>query len=213
MRVRAPSPAPVPASAYTRGRNSGQSVAGLKFVRELTLSRHFHRWVGWTHGQAAGAGTRTYHAWKSMLQRCSSSTRADWPRYGGRGITVCERWHSFENFLADMGACPPGLSLDRINNDGNYEPGNCRWATLEQQTRNRRYIGGELHWNAKLTVRDVIAIRALAANGMTYRALASRFGVSHSNIGLIVRRQEWRRLEQAPAHRRRAARERGGRAL
>ena len=148
-----------------------------------------------------------------MLQRCHSPTRTDWPRYGGRGISVCERWHRFENFLGDMGECPPGLSLDRINNDGNYEPGNCRWATFEQQTRNRRYIGGELHWNAKLTVRDVIAIRALAGKGMTYRALASMFGVSHSNIGLIVRRQEWRRLEQAPAHGRRVARERGGRAL
>jgi hypothetical protein len=73
--------------------------------------------VRWRHGHAAGGGNRTYHAWKSMLQRCSSSTRTDWPRYGGRGITVSERWHRFENFLADIGECPPGLSLDRINND------------------------------------------------------------------------------------------------
>jgi hypothetical protein len=129
-----------------------------------------------------------------MLQRCTSSTRSDWPRYGGRGISVDVRWRRFEDFLADMGACPPGLSLDRIDNDGNYEPGNCRWATFEQQTRNRRPNGGELHWNAKLTVTDVIAIRTLAANGMTHRALGSMFGVSHSNIGDIVRRQEWRRL-------------------
>ena len=148
-----------------------------------------------------------------MLQRCSNSTRADWPRYGGRGITVCERWHSFENFLADMGACPPELSLDRINNDGNYEPGNCRWATLEQQTRNRRPNGGELHWNAKLTVRDVIAIRELARDGMTHRALGSMFGVSHANIGDIVRRQEWRRLLRKPALGQRVARELGEREL
>jgi hypothetical protein len=106
-----------------------------------------------------------------MLQRCSNSTRTDWPRYGGRGITVSERWYRFENFLADIGECPPGLSLDPINNDGNYEPGNCRWATLEQQTRNRRQKGGELHWNAKLTVHDVVAIRELASNGITHRAL------------------------------------------
>lgn len=148
-----------------------------------------------------------------MLQRCTSSTRADWPRYGGRGIIVCERWKRFENFLADMGVCPPELSLDRINNDGNYEPDNCRWATREQQTRNRRQSCGEHHWNAKLTVRDVIAIRELARGGMTQRALASRFGVSHANIGLIVRQEEWRHLVETRADKGQATYLGGGRAL
>jgi hypothetical protein len=148
-----------------------------------------------------------------MLQRCSSPTRSDWPRYGGRGITVSARWHRFQNFLDDMGVCPPGLSLDRINNDGNYEQGNCRWATLEQQTRNRRQNGGELHWNAKLTVRDVVAIRKLARDGMTHRALGSMFGVSHTNIGDIVRRKEWRRLLVKPAIGQRVACEHGEREI
>jgi hypothetical protein len=182
----------VPSQRIAKGISS--RTGGRSVVQDLTFSKHFDVWMLWRHGHAAGGGTPTYHAWSSMLQRCASATRSDWPRYGGRGITVDVRWRRFENFLADMGTCPPGLSLDRIDNDGNYEPGNCRWATFEQQTRNRRPNGGELHWNAKLTVPDVIAIRKLAASGMTHRALGSMFGVSHSNIGDIVRRQEWRRL-------------------
>ena len=129
-----------------------------------------------------------------MLRRCTNPSSADWSRYGGRGITVCGRWHRFENFLADMGPCPDKLTLDRINNDGGYEPGNCRWATPEQQMSSRRSNGGEFHGSAKLTVREVIAIRQLAADGMTHRALGAKFGVSHTNVGAIVRRQEWRRL-------------------
>ena len=133
-----------------------------------------------------------------MLQRCGGSTRAEWPRYGGRGITVCERWRWFPNFLADMGACPPERSLDRIDNDGNYEPGNCRWATMQQQVHNRHTACGELHGSAKLRVNDVIAIRELARRGVSYQSLASTFGVSVTNIGTIVRHESWRRLVKRP---------------
>lgn len=89
-----------------------------------------------THGLT---GTRGFRSWSSMHTRCLNPKHEAYPRYGGRGITVCERWlHSFENFLTDMGERPPGRSLDRIDPEGNYEPGNCRWSTPFEQTHNRR---------------------------------------------------------------------------
>jgi hypothetical protein len=73
-----------------------------------------------------------------MIQRCDNPSRKGYEYYGGRGITVSKRWRSFENFLADMGERPEDKTLDRINPDGDYEPGNCRWATWHEQALNRR---------------------------------------------------------------------------
>ena len=84
-----------------------------------------------------GVGTRTHNSWRDMLARCKQPRNPSYHRYGGRGISVCERWALFENFLADMGRRPEGTTLDRVDNSGNYERRNCSWATPTEQANNR----------------------------------------------------------------------------
>jgi hypothetical protein len=98
--------------------------------------------VAHIHGHAmGGVVTRTYRTWVAMKFRCSNPAASDFRYYGGRGISVCERWIKFENFLEDMGERPAGRTLDRVDNEGNYEPANCRWATWKEQSLNKRRRG------------------------------------------------------------------------
>lgn len=90
-----------------------------------------------THGWSQ---TRTYKTWRGMVGRCTDPRNASFAKYAGRGVTVCDRWLTFEKFLEDMGERPAGKTLDRIRNEDGYAPGNCRWATVTEQNNNRRNV-------------------------------------------------------------------------
>lgn len=88
--------------------------------------------------QHGHSGTRTHNIWRGILKRCETTTCAAYRHYGGRGIKVCDRWHSYENFLSDMGEAPIGASIEREDVDGDYEPSNCTWLHKGLQARNQR---------------------------------------------------------------------------
>lgn len=107
---------------------SGASKSCGCFRREQSLAAHTKH--GKTH-------SRAYSIWASMFARCNNKQNKSYQRYGAKGVKVCQRWSAFENFLSDMGDPPVGMSIDRVNSMGDYEPSNCRWATNTQQCRNR----------------------------------------------------------------------------
>jgi hypothetical protein len=120
-----------------------------------------------------------------MRKRCTSKQRHDYPRYGGRGISICKRWDSFAAFAADMGPHPgKGWSIERKRNNGNYRRSNCEWATRSTQQRNKR--------TTKLTAEKVAQIRALWWNqNVSYAVLVKQFHVAKSYIRKVVHGRAW----------------------
>ena len=119
-------------------RSSSLRMGKSTACRKCAVKRHGHT----SHGQMP---TSEYRTWLGMVQRCTNPKATHFDCYGGRGITVCDRWRTFDNFLADMGNRPIGCTLDRQDNNGNYEPCNCRWATRKEQASNRRITQAVLH--------------------------------------------------------------------
>lgn len=147
---------------------SGNTTSCGCFHKEIAAENA--RTLGLRHGRY---GTPEYKAWQSMKNRCYLTTHDSYKNYGGRGITVCDRWRSsFEAFFEDMGVKPgPGYSLDRIDPNKPYEPGNCRWATSKQQMNNRR------------------ANKMIAFDGktLTLQEWAERTGINRSTISSRIK--------------------------
>lgn len=117
------------------------------------------------HGHTNPA-TPTYRTWRNMLTRCQNPKHNAYPKYGGRGIVVCERWQQFEHFLEDMGVRPSGLTLERKDMDGGYEPSNCCWATRQEQNNNT-------HRNRRITFQG---------ETMTVTEWANRMGLHYKTV-------------------------------
>ena len=118
------------------------------------------------HGKA---GTQLYKAWHAMFARCYNLTDISYANYGGRDIGVCIRWHDFDLFCIDMGVPPPNTSLDRINNDGNYAPENCRWATRKQQMNNRTITRFLTHCGVTRSLTEWAEIVGVTSNAIRLR--------------------------------------------
>lgn len=127
------------------------------------------------HGERA---TRTYKSWDNMIQRCTNPRKDDFNIYGGMGTKVCERWRSYRLFKEDMGERPEGMTLDRIDPNGDYEPGNCRWADVLTQARNKK--------KKTTTFAQAEEARRLYAQGRSPKSIRLELGITEGSLNGIL---------------------------
>lgn len=164
----------VSSSKLIHGITKSCGCLAKEIARALRISETKH---GHTKNKKA---TKTYSTWRSMWGRCLNPKHVDYARYGAKGITLCERWLKFENFLLDMSERPSGTTIDRIDNSLGYQLNNCRWASPTQQSRNQT--------KTKLTIEKAIKIRSDTRKQVV---IASEYGVSRATIYLIKKGRIW----------------------
>lgn len=144
---------------------SGNTKSCGCYQRQRSLETHTKT------GESGGKNkrTRTYSTWNNMLSRCNTPTATEYDLYGGRGIKVCDDWMDYRNFLRDMGDRPQGMTLDRIDVNGNYCKENCRWATKIEQENNRRNNRIVIRKGEKMTLATFVRILGVSRNRVNYR--------------------------------------------